>query len=230
MLRSEINAIVRDAEAFFASMNFALPPFAHWNIDDWMDNAASCAEIESCKLGWDVTDFGSGDFAACGLTLFTLRNGPGPSGKDYAEKAMVVRESQVTPTHYHLHKMEDIVVRAGGGLTLQLSNRTPDNKLDLTPVVVSIDGIQRTLQAGEFVELAPGESVCLPPGLWHRFFGTPETPTVLVGEVSRVNDDVSDNVFFDPVGRFPEIEEDEAPHRLLVGDYANYWAGATQTR
>ena len=44
---------------------------------------------------------------------------------------------------------------------------------------------------------------------------------VLLGEVSVVNDDVNDNRFHQPVGRFPEVEEDEPPHRLLVGDYAN---------
>ena len=44
---------------------------------------------------------------------------------------------------------------------------------------------------------------------------------MLVGEVSTVNDDETDNVFHEPVGRFPRIEEDEAPTRLLVIDYAS---------
>ena len=42
---------------------------------------------------------------------------------------------------------------------------------------------------------------------------------VLVGEVSMVNDDNLDNRFYEPIGRFPEIEEDEPPLYLLVGDY-----------
>ena len=46
---------------------------------------------------------------------------------------------------------------------------------------------------------------------------------VLVGEVSKVNDDVNDNRFLKPTGRFPEIEEDEPPLHLLVGDYAKYY-------
>ena len=43
---------------------------------------------------------------------------------------------------------------------------------------------------------------------------------MLVGEVSQVNDDFSDNRFYEAVGRFPSIDEDEAPWRLLVSDYA----------
>ncbi|MDD3366556.1 MAG: D-lyxose/D-mannose family sugar isomerase, partial [Sphaerochaetaceae bacterium] len=34
-----------------------------------------------------------------------------------------------------------------------------------------------------------------------------------------VNDDNTDNRFFEDVGRFPAIEEDEAPLHLLVSDY-----------
>ena len=40
-----------------------------------------------------------------------------------------------------------------------------------------------------------------------------------VGEVSQVNDDRTDNRFEPPVGRFPAIEEDEAPYRLLCTEY-----------
>jgi hypothetical protein len=53
--------------------------------------------------------------------------------------------------------------------------------------------------------------------VYHAFWG--EGADVLIGEVSTVNDDHTDNYFLNPIGRFPEIEEDEARHRLLVGDY-----------
>ena len=33
------------------------------------------------------------------------------------------------------------------------------------------------------------------------------------------NDDVKDNRFYENVGRFPEIEEDEEPYRLLCFEY-----------
>lgn len=41
----------------------------------------------------------------------------------------------------------------------------------------------------------------------------------LLGEVSQCNDDNTDNRFNPPVGRFPEIEEDEPPYRLLCNEY-----------
>lgn len=47
---------------------------------------------------------------------------------------------------------------------------------------------------------------------------------MLIGEVSTVNDDLTDNVFFDPIGRFSTVEEDEAPLHLLVSDYERWLA------
>ena len=79
-----------------------------------------------------------------------------------------------------------------------------------------------TVPAGGTLTLHPGESVCLPQRNYHSFWGEPGRGTVLVGEVSRVNDDRSDNRFYDPVGRFPTIDEDEAPLHLLCSDYARY--------
>ena len=45
----------------------------------------------------------------------------------------------------------------------------------------------------------------------------------MIGEVSLVNDDNTDNRFLEPVGRFAEIEEDEEPMFLLRDDYERYW-------
>ena len=42
---------------------------------------------------------------------------------------------------------------------------------------------------------------------------------MLLGEVSQCNDDNTDNRFNPLVGRFPEIEEDEPPYRLLCNEY-----------
>lgn len=63
------------------------------------------------------------------------------------------------------------------------------------------------------------ESISLYPGLYHTFYGEKGKGRVLVGEVSAVNDDHSDNRFYKEVGRFPDIEEDEAPVYLLTQDY-----------
>ena len=220
MKRSEINTIIRRAEAFLREHRFHLPPFAWWTPEDWQRRGPECAEIIEQQLGWDITDFGSGDFEKTGLFLFTLRNGDpaNPLGKSYAEKLMIAGPGQVTPTHFHHQKMEDIINRGGGDLVIRLWNALPDDELADTPVTVSVDGIRRTLPAGEALTLAPGESICLPQRLYHTFQGG-HAP-VLIGEVSRVNDDRADNRFHAPVGRFPQIEEDEPPLHLLAQDYA----------
>ena len=60
--------------------------------------------------------------------------------------------------------------------------------------------------------------ITLMPGDWHAFWG--EGGDVLIGEVSTVNDDETDNIFHDPIGRFADIDEDEEPLHLLASDYA----------
>jgi D-lyxose ketol-isomerase len=228
MQRSQVNAIMRDAIKFLDTMKFRLPPFAFWGPEEWRGRGPECRDIVDQQLGWDITDFGSGDFDGTGLFLFTIRNGAPadldrPLGKSYAEKIMIVREGQLTPTHFHYQKMEDIINRGGGSLAIRLWNATEDFQLAETPVTVGVDGVRITVPAGGTVSLSPGESVCLPQRLYHRFWGEEGKGTVLVGEVSRVNDDRVDNRFFDPVARFPDIEEDEEPLYLLSGDYKKYY-------
>ena len=75
MKRSEINLLITDAKAFFSEHKFELPPWAYWNPEDWNGKADLCAEIVENMLGWDLTDFGSGEYLNCGLLLFTIRNG-----------------------------------------------------------------------------------------------------------------------------------------------------------
>jgi D-lyxose ketol-isomerase len=86
---------------------------------------------------------------------------------------------------------------------------------------VPTDGVLRRQEAGAVLRLSPGESVTLMPGIWHAFWG--DGGDVLVGEVSTVNNDLTDNIFADPIGRFSEIEEDEPPLYLLVSDYARWF-------
>ena len=225
MKRSEINRIMRESAAFLARMNFLLPPFAYWSPETWREKGPECREIVEYQLGWDITDFGSGDFADCGLFLFTVRNGllSDTGGKVYAEKIMIVQEEQVTPTHFHFNKMEDIINRGGGELLIQLWNSTADDGLAGSDVTVSMDGVRVTVLAAGTITLTPGDSVTLPQRLYHSFKGKSGCGPILVGEVSCVNDDHTDNRFYAPVGRFPEIEEDEAPLYLLYNDYARYY-------
>jgi D-lyxose ketol-isomerase len=232
MKRSEINTIMRESLKFLDRMKFLLPPFATWKPADWRRKGPECREIIDQQLGWDITDFGSGDFARIGLFLFTIRNGTLADlkkrlGKTYAEKIMIVRENQLTPTHFHHQKMEDIINRGGGNLVIRVWNATAKNKLATSPVVLSMDGVRVTVPAGRTITLHPGESVCLPQRNYHRFWGEKGKGTVLVGEVSRVNDDRVDNYFFDPVGRFPAIDEDVEPLYLLYNDYARYYGKRT---
>ncbi len=226
MKRSEINAIIRGEEAFIRQNHFHLPPFAYWSPADWATKGPEVREIVENQLGWDITDFGLGQYQQKGLFLFTVRNGHPDNlknmhGKIYAEKIMTAGVDQVTPFHFHWYKMEDIINRGGGRLLIQLYNSTPDERLDDTDVTVSLDGVQHVMKAGSIVELRPGESISLPPRLYHQFWGAGER--VLLGEVSMVNDDYLDNRFYEPVGRFPAVEEDEPPLHLLVTDYARYY-------
>jgi hypothetical protein len=222
MKRSTVNQIILESIDFFAAMNFVLPPFAFYEIPDWKRAKENAREIFDVKLGWDITDFGKGDFRQEGLTLFTLRNGLLQSSKypkPHAEKIMISDDHQVTPMHFHWRKMEDIIVRSGR-LVLELYLADDKEALSMDLVTVSIDGIRRTFMPGEKVILGPGESICLPQRMYHRFYS--ENGESLIGEVSQVNDDFSDNRFLEPAGRFPDIEEDESPRYLLCGDYAKF--------
>ncbi len=226
MKRSEINAIMGDANEFLAQHQFYLPPFAYWRPEEWARRGEEVREIVERRLGWDITDFGLADFAKIGLFVFTIRNGAPENlktgkGKTYAEKILVVGVDQVTPLHFHWIKMEDIINRGGGDLVVQLYNATPEGGLADTNVIVSIDGVRRVVPAGGTVVLGPGESITLAPYCYHAFWGT--GGRVLVGEVSLVNDDATDNRFYEPIGRFPAIEEDEPPLHLLVNDYERYY-------
>jgi len=222
MKRSEINRLIISAIDFFDSMNFSLPPWAYWSAETWSEQKDHCSEIFETQLGWDLTDFGSGNFSATGLLLFTLRNGnPRKRFKPYAEKIMVVEENQLTPMHFHWSKMEDIINRGGGNLMISLFASTEGEGLSNQDFEVNLDGIKRTCHPGDVVILHPGESITLNQGLYHSFHGEPGKGKVLVGEVSAVNDDHSDNRFYEDLGRFPEIEEDEAKACLLICDYVD---------
>lgn len=222
MKRSEINNLQKEAVLFFKKQNFSLPKWACWSQKQWQERHTAATEIFEKKLGWDITDFGSGNFEKTGLLLFTIRNGKYNTGKDkmYAEKIMIVREGQVTPWHFHWNKTEDIINRAGGNLVIELCNSTSDEKLDNTLVQVQIDGITHKIKPGGRVVLEPGESITIPPYLYHNFSGEKNKGWILVGEVSSVNEDESDNRFLENLdSRFPKVIEDEPPLYYLCNEY-----------
>lgn len=223
MKRSEINTCIREAKELFESISFKLPPFAFWSPEDWRSLGHEADEIRDTCLGWDLTDYGEGNYGKMGLLLFTIRNGnyhrPDVYPKGYAEKIMIVKENQVCPMHFHWKKREDIICRGGGNLVLELYRADEKRQLSGQPFTVAVDGLVRQCNAGAKVILSPGESICLEPYLYHRFYGENGSGTVIVGEVSDVNDDENDNCFHTPMKRFPQIEEDEPALHLLCNEY-----------
>lgn len=223
MKRSEINQYITEAKQLFDSISFKLPPFALWAPEDWQSKGPETSEIRDNQLGWDLTDYGEDNYSETGLLLFTIRNGnygrPKDYPKGYAEKIMIVKENQVCPMHFHWKKREDIINRGGGNLVLDLYLADKNEKLSDESFSVSIDGVQRPCKAGEKVILTPGESICLEPFIYHKFYGEEGKGTVIVGEVSDVNDDDNDNCFLNPLKRFPTIVEDEQPIHLLCNEY-----------
>lgn len=111
--------------------------------------------------------------------------------------------------------MEDIINRAGGDLVIEFAATDADGNVLTEDVTVPVDGLPHRLAAWEPLILEPGQSVTIRTGLYHRFYGRKGGGPVLIGEVSQVNDDNSDNVFLEPIGRFAVIEEDEPPLRPL---------------
>jgi D-lyxose ketol-isomerase len=218
--RSEIESAIDAAVALAERHGFPLPPFASWTREQWIARAAELRVPLERGLGWDVTDFGRGDFARTGLTLLTLRNGTlaeqaAGLGQTYAEKLLHVRVGQETPFHLHPRKTEDILNRGGGELVVELVH--PDEQE--ASVRALVNGAPQTIVPGERLRLAPGEGVQVPRGIRHRFWA--EGAEVLGGEVSSVNDDEGDNVFLVASPRYPGIDEDVPARRLLVGEYGS---------
>ena len=224
MKRSEINKALKEMEAFINKYKFALPPFCHFTPDEWKSKGKDHDEVRDCMLGWDITDFGLGDFDKVGFSLITIRNGnlamKEKYRKTYAEKLLFLHEGQYAPMHFHWIKMEDIINRGGGNILIRVYNSTPDEQLDKTgDVKLNLDGREAIVPAGTQVRLKPGESIAIQQFMYHDFNVEEGTGPVLLGEVSECNDDNTDNRFLEGVGRFPAIEEDEPPYRLLCNEY-----------
>ncbi len=224
MKRSHINQALKELEAMTQEYRFSLPPFCHFTPKDWQDKGHEYDEIRDNMLGWDITDYGMGDFEKMGFSLITLRNGnmnmKDKYTKPYAEKLLFLKEGQYAPMHFHWYKMEDIINRGGGNILIRVYNSTENEDLDReSDVHVYMDGRELVVPAGTQVKLSPGESIAIQPYLYHDFSVEEGSGNVLLGEVSQCNDDNTDNRFYEPIGRFPAIEEDEPAYRLLCNEY-----------
>ena len=83
MKRSEINLAINEAFQFFKDMNIVLPKWAYWKPEEWKNKGKTISEIVENGLGWDITDFGSGDFEKIGLKNYRGKGEPGNS-KSYS--------------------------------------------------------------------------------------------------------------------------------------------------
>ena len=105
MKRSEINAALREMEQMIRDYRVSLPPFCDFTPEDWQRIGHEYDEVRDCMLGWDITDYGLGDFDKVGFSLITLRNGNRAMAdkypKVYAEKLLYLKESQYSPMHFH---------------------------------------------------------------------------------------------------------------------------------
>lgn len=222
MKRSEINASMKEMEQMMQRCGFFLPPFCSFTPDAWREKGEEYNEIRENMLGWDITDYGLGNFDKVGFALITLRNGSlkyPKYTKTYAEKLLYLKEGQSAPMHFHWNKMEDIINRGGGNVLIRVYHAAADEGFDTREVTVSCDGRECTVPAGTQIRLRPGESITIYPYLYHDFEVEKGFGPVLLGEVSMVNDDNTDNRFYEEIGRFPEIEEDEEPYHLLCNEY-----------
>ena len=175
MRRSEINRLMDESVAFAGTHGFLLPPFAVWSPAEWKAKGAEADEIRDCMLGWDLTDFGSGDFARVGLIMFTIRNGHLTNPrytKPYCEKMLISDDAAGHADALPLEQgrgHHQPGWRRSGRTALQLhAGRGPGRRVTSR---LSVDGVAQTVKAGGLVRLAPGESIFLAPGLYHKFWG-----------------------------------------------------------
>lgn len=224
MKRSEINKALKEFENMIQRYQYFLPRFCQFTPEEWQSKGHEFDEIRDNMLGWDITDFGLGDFDTTGFSLVTIRNGnlkmDDKYKKTYAEKLLYLKEGQHALNHFHWYKIEDIINRGGGNILIRVYNACEDESIDREgDVTVHVDGEEITVPAGTQIKLEPGMSLTITQYLYHDFSVEPGTGDVLIGEVSQCNDDNTDNRFNPPAGRFPEIEEDEPPYRLLCNEY-----------
>ncbi len=220
MKRSLINTNIEWAMDLCKRLHFNLPDFAYWTPEEWEAKKDQTERMREVGLGWDVTDYGSGDFDKIGAVLFTLRNGSlSDPGRPYCEKIIAMKDKQILPRHFHYEKTEDIINRCGGTLCVEVWNSTDKEdgyKVDMeSDVHLYCDGMPVTVPAGGVVKVTNGNSITLTPYVYHRFYA--EGGDLIVGEVSKVNDDAADNHFSEE--QHLTLEEDEPVRHLLCGGY-----------
>ena len=130
MKRSEINKALKELEAMCRQEHCYLPPFCNFTPEEWQTKGHEYDEVRDCMLGWDITDYGLGDFDKVGFSLITIRNRcrtqPEKYPKVYAEKLLYLKEGQMAANHFHSYKTEDIINRGGGSNAGYLNRLTAE--------------------------------------------------------------------------------------------------------
>jgi len=224
MKRSEVERHIAWAKNLIIETGCSLPDFAYWTLDEWRAKGSLTNGMRKIMLGWDVTDYGMGDFSKIGNVLFTVRNGSlldSDAGTPYAEKLIPILDGQRLPMHCHHNKTEDIINRGGGVMFMKIYNSLPSGLPDFeSDVTVLSDGMPITVKAGEEFYVTRGNSLSLTPGMYHIFGAKAGAGDLVVGEVSSINDDNIDNDFYEDVLRFVAIEEDVPIAVPLCNEYS----------
>lgn len=218
MKRSLIDQAIDATIALCERLQFHLPSFAYWPESEWQQRKPE--HMLNVMQGWDVTDYATGDFDRVGAVLFTLRNGnvhDPKMGTPYCEKLIAMKAGQLLPMHFHYSKTEDIINRAGGTLCVKVYNSCDGAIDEQSDVHLRLDGLPVTLKAGSTVEVSNGNSITLFPHIYHQFCAKPEDGDLIVGEVSSINDDRTDNHFVEAFALPPIDEDAPAKHHLCNG-------------
>ena len=228
MKRSTINTIMAEADDLIRKHGFVLPPFAYWTPEDFKGRSATRASRDrrALRLGHHRL-----------RRRAVRRDGPVPvhpaqwpvwqickrgGGMCYAEKLLISRQDQLSPMHTHVIKAEDIINRGGATLVVELFGSDDAGQFrrgSRWNGLAAMASGAITSPAKNCASRPEKASPCGPAT------GTPSgatAATCLIGEVSTVNDDETDNIFREPIGRFANIEEDVAPTHLLVSDYRTW--------
>ena len=75
MKRSYVNELIRKTEAALSENKIALPEFSRFGLKEWEACRSRMGTVKKTMLGWDITDYGRGEFEKLGTVLFTIRNG-----------------------------------------------------------------------------------------------------------------------------------------------------------
>ena len=147
MKRSEINKALKELEKMIADHQYYLPKFANFTPEEWKTKGHEFDEIRDNMLGWDITDYGMGDFDKYGFSLFTIRNGNIKMKDNYKKMGL------------------DCLVILGGNGTHKTANLLSEEGLNVVTMPKTIDndvwGTEMTFGFQSAVDIATEVIDCI---------------------------------------------------------------------